>query len=106
MIDPSDEEIRQIVRRVLGRLGEAPSPGADHPGSKDSIQTRALVGEEQALGYAHFAFALGSKERVDTLTQELVRDGYQLLDGPRFTGDGYYESCFFDPDGNRIELTI
>jgi lactoylglutathione lyase len=28
-----------------------------------------------------------------------------VLDGPRRTGDGYYESVVLDPDGNRVELT-
>jgi hypothetical protein len=28
-----------------------------------------------------------------------------ILDGPRRTGDGYYESVTLDPDGNRIEIT-
>jgi len=28
------------------------------------------------------------------------------MDGPRVTGDGYYESVILDPDGNRIEVTI
>ncbi|MGH7949912.1 MAG: VOC family protein [Candidatus Binataceae bacterium] len=27
-------------------------------------------------------------------------------DGPRVTGDGYYESVVPDPDGNRVELTV
>jgi lactoylglutathione lyase len=57
-------------------------------------------------GYAHIAFSLGSKEQVDALTSRLQSDGYRHLDGPRHTGDGYYESSFCDPDGNRIELTI
>jgi lactoylglutathione lyase len=26
------------------------------------------------------------------------------FDGPRRTGDGYYESVVVDPDGNRIEI--
>lgn len=43
---------------------------------------------------------------VDELTQRLVADGYQRLDGPRWTGDGYYESVVLDPEGNRIEITI
>lgn len=60
----------------------------------------------ESIGYAHLAFALGSKEAVDTLTGRLQSDGYTLLDGPRTTGDGYYESVFFDPEQNKLELTI
>ena len=29
---------------------------------------------------------------------------YEIAGGPRRTGDGYYESVVFDPDGNRIEI--
>ena len=58
------------------------------------------------LGYAHLAISLGSKEAVDAKTQELARAGYSCLDGPRTTGDGYYESTFYDPDGNVLELTV
>jgi lactoylglutathione lyase len=43
---------------------------------------------------------------VDALTARLRADGYRVLDGPRTTGDGYYESVVLDPDGNRIELTV
>ncbi|WP_124058794.1 VOC family protein [Vaginisenegalia massiliensis] len=57
-------------------------------------------------GYAHLAFNLGSKEAVDQLTQQLKADGYTHLDGPRTTGDGYYEAVVADPEGNLIELTI
>lgn len=60
----------------------------------------------QYTGIAHFAISLGSKERVDDLTQQLKQDGYILLDGPRTTGDGYYESVIMDPEQNRIELTV
>ncbi|MEL7385927.1 MAG: VOC family protein, partial [Pseudomonadota bacterium] len=60
----------------------------------------------QVTGLAHFAFALGSQKAVDQLTKTLVDDGYQWIDGPRQTGDGYYESCVLDPDGNRLELTV
>jgi lactoylglutathione lyase len=59
---------------------------------------------EQAIGLTHLAFAVGSEERVDELTAELAAAGVEVLDGPRRTGDGYYESVVLDPDGNRIEL--
>jgi lactoylglutathione lyase len=62
-------------------------------------------GEPQG-GLAHLAFSVGSKEAVDALTQRLVDDGFEKLDGPRITGDGYYESAFLDPDGNVIEITV
>ena len=40
------------------------------------------------------------------LTEQLREAGYPVVDGPRRTGDGYFESVVLDPDGNRIELTI
>jgi lactoylglutathione lyase len=59
----------------------------------------------QRMGLTHLAIALGSEARVDEMTERLRRDGIVVLDGPRRTGDGYYESVVLDPDGNRIELT-
>jgi len=50
---------------------------------------------------AHVAFSLGSQELVDELAAELG-----AVDGPRTTGDGYYEAVVLDPDGNRVELTV
>jgi lactoylglutathione lyase len=61
--------------------------------------------EQQFTGYIHLAFATGSREAVDALTDRLRHDGYRILDGPRTTGDGYYESVVLDPDGNRVEIT-
>jgi lactoylglutathione lyase len=62
--------------------------------------------DHPAAGYAHVAIALGSEPAVDRLTERLREDGYPVLDGPRRTGDGYYESVVEDPDGNRVELTV
>ena len=56
--------------------------------------------------YAHIAFSSGSKEAFDTLTARLRNDGFEILEGPRTTGDEYYESCILDPAGNRIEITV
>jgi lactoylglutathione lyase len=58
----------------------------------------------QRMGLTHFAVSLGSEERVDELTARLRQDGHAILDGPRRTGDGYYESVVLDPDGNRVEI--
>lgn len=57
-------------------------------------------------GLIHIAFSVGSKERVDELTMILKADGYDIVSGPRTTGDGYYESCIIAIEGNQIEITI
>ena len=54
----------------------------------------------------HIAFSLGSKERVDELTAQMKQDGYEVISGPRTTGDGYYESCIIGVERNQIEITI
>ena len=59
---------------------------------------------EHVLGYTHISFNLGSVEKVDELTKALQENGSPLLNGPRMTGDGYYESVLSDPEGNLIEL--
>ena len=56
-------------------------------------------------GFAHLAFSAGSKAKVDELTSQLREAGFTVESGPRMTGDGYYESCVLDPEGNRIEIT-
>ena len=60
----------------------------------------------QRLGLTHLAISVGSERLVDELTQRLRNDGIVVIDGPRRTGDGYYESVVLDPDGNRIEITV
>lgn len=61
---------------------------------------------EELIGWAHIAISLGNKEMVDQMTARLKKDSYLLVNGPRVTGDGYYESVFEDPEGNLIELTV
>ena len=70
------------------------------PGITDS------AGEPGGTGYAHVAFSVGSREAVDSLTARLRRDGYEVIGGPRVTGDGYYESSIVGVEGNLIEITV
>jgi lactoylglutathione lyase len=73
---------------LMTSMGRLSSPGGEH------------------LGLAHIAISLGSEAAVDALTAQLKASGVSVLDGPRRTGDGYYESVVQDPEGNRIELTV
>lgn len=59
----------------------------------------------QYIGLIHIAISAGSVEKVNSLTETLRKDGYKVVSEPRYTGDGYYESCILNPDGNRIEIT-
>lgn len=69
------------------------------------LSPMAIEPGAQRMGLTHFAISVGSAEAVDALTRKLRNDGFAILDGPRRTGDGYYESVALDPDGNRVEIT-
>lgn len=70
------------------------------------IQVTQIDQGEPIIGCAHLSFATGSEQNVDELTNLLRQGGFQVMDGPRHTGDGYYESVVLDPDGNPIEITV
>ncbi|MBP3882746.1 MAG: VOC family protein [Lachnospiraceae bacterium] len=57
-------------------------------------------------GFIHVAFSVGSREKVDELTKLLAKDGFEVISGPRTTGDGYYESCIIGLEENQIEITV
>ncbi len=57
-------------------------------------------------GYIHIAISVGSKEAVDSLTDRLKNDGFEVASEPRITGDGYYESCIVGFEGNQVEITL
>ena len=62
--------------------------------------------KSQYIGFIHIAFSVGSKENVDKLAEQLKSDGYDIIDGPRTTGDGFYEAYVLDPENNRVEFTV
>lgn len=78
-------------------------------GARLEIMNRSeVVVAERSLfqqGYIHLSFSVGTKEKVDELTRTLAEQGYEVLSGPRTTGDGFYESCIVGPEGHQIELT-
>lgn len=103
-------------------LGGKPNSGYHNPrtdfrsyfitfedGARLELMTRPdLTDQEKPLnrtGYAHIAFSVGSREKVNALTEQLRAAGYEVVSGPRTTGDGYYESCIVAIEGNQIEIT-
>jgi len=58
----------------------------------------------QHKGIIHIAFSVDSKQEVDAKAALLQANGFELLNGPRVTGDGYYEFVTLDPDKNRLEV--
>jgi lactoylglutathione lyase len=67
------------------------------PPNKNDIQA-------QYLGIIHLAFVVGDEAAVDSFTERMAAEVFEVIGQPRRTGDGYYESVILDPDGNRIEL--
>lgn len=99
---------------VAGELYHNPKTGLQTyflsfaDGARLELMTRpqlSAAADGLCVGWAHVAFAVGSRENVDALTARLRTDGYVVVSGPRVTGDGYYESCVLDPDGNTVEIT-
>lgn len=76
-------------------------------GARLEIMTRPDVTAAQAgerFGWAHISFAVENRTAVDTLAARLRAGGVEVVDGPRLTGDGYYEAVLLDPEGNRVEI--
>jgi len=60
----------------------------------------------ESTGLTHIAFSVETPEELDLLYNRLKEDGVVIVGEPRVTGDGYYEACVLDPDGNRVEITV
>ena len=78
-------------------------------GSRLEIMTRESIDKQRSAnttGYVHIAISVGSREKVEELTERFRQDGYSIKSAPRVTGDGYYESVILDPENNELELTV
>ena len=76
-------------------------------GARLEVMRRADVTQrasDQQLGLAHVALSVGDERAVDALAARFVADGQRPIDGPRRTGDGYYECVVVDTEGNRVEI--
>lgn len=60
----------------------------------------------ESTGLTHIAFSVETPNNLDSLYNRLKEDGITIVGEPRMTGDGYYETCVLDPDGNRVEITV
>lgn len=70
----------------------------------DSVLLSEVDVYPQFTGLAHIAFSVGSELKVDQMATTFLENGYEVLDGPRWTGDGYYECVVLDPEWNRVEV--
>lgn len=64
------------------------------------------VNNQGAIGLAHIAFQVETKEELHALTERMLQDGVSPRTPPTAYGTEFYESSFFDPDGNIVELAV
>jgi len=60
----------------------------------------------ETTGLTHIAFSVNTPGELEYLYIRLKEEGNPIAGEPRMTGDGYYEACVLDPDGNRVEITV
>jgi lactoylglutathione lyase len=60
----------------------------------------------ESSGLTHIAISAKERSEVDEAAAKLKNDGITLMLEPHQTGDGYYEACVLDPDGNRVEIVV
>lgn len=66
----------------------------------------AVDGGKKLRGFCHIAMSVGSRERVNEMTESMRGAGVPVIGNPRTTGEGLYESVVADPEGNIVELTV
>ncbi|GGD07131.1 VOC family protein [Hyunsoonleella pacifica] len=58
---------------------------------------KCIENTDLKLELTHFAIAVGSKEKVNLLTEVVRKKGFDIIDEPKTTGDEYYESAISNP---------
>ena len=86
------------------RLELMSRPDVAAPAAPAEAADVAAPAERTGPGWAHVSFSLPGRNDVDRLAVDMAEAGVRLVDGPRQTGDGYYEAAILDPEGNRVEL--
>ena len=71
----------------------------------NSARLELMTMAEEPARPAHIAISVGSRDAVDRLVERMRADGIAIADGPRLTGDGYYEAVVIDSEGNLVEIT-
>ena len=102
--DPREE--RRTRLELMSRPDVTARAGSAEQGQSGGGAPRH-PGEDERLahpGWAHVSFSLPGRDDVDRLAADMAGAGVRLVDGPRQTGDGYYEAAVLDPEGNRVEL--
>ena len=95
---------------ILAFAPDASDDGSGGPGGRGTrleLMSRPDITarpDAEALGWAHISFALPGRADVDDLAARARAAGVPVVDGPRLTGDGYYEAVLLDPEGNRVEI--
>jgi lactoylglutathione lyase len=72
------------------------------PGIPENLNDRVI---EQHQGIIHLSFGVESMKTVIQKSNEMAKEGFRILRGPRRTGDGFFEFETLDPDNNRIEVS-
>ena len=82
-------------------LEQAGCDDAAYPWSDAPVETiEAIVEVVQLPDEPSMDDSSSSTEKFEN------KDGYEIISGPRTTGDGYYESCIVVVEDNQIEITV
>lgn len=64
------------------------------------------IDRENGFGIAHLCFQVDTKAELEQITAELAAKGIPMRSGPTAYGEDFYESSFWDPDGNVVEISV